>query len=159
MVLSSVGGMITSANLVTVEATSTKTHQFRFPLELAVRRLQFLLENPTPAPFLTTVLSSVGDMITTANLVTVEAMSTKTHLFRFPLELAVRRLQFLLEDTTPAPFLTTVLSSVGGMMAAANLVTVEATSTKTHLFRFPLERLQIPELLPFLNVILTTMER
>ena len=30
------------------------------------------------------------------------------------LELAVRRLQFLLEHTTPAPFLTMVLSSVGG---------------------------------------------
>ena len=74
-----------------------KTHLFRFPLELAVRRLQFLLEDTTPAPFLTTVLSSVGGGIPTANLVTVEPTPTRTHLFRFPLELAVRRLQFLLE--------------------------------------------------------------
>jgi hypothetical protein len=62
----------------------------------------------------------------TANLVTVEQTPTKTHLFRFPLELGIRRLQFLLEDTTPAPFLTTVLSTVGGGMPTAKLVTVEA---------------------------------
>ena len=144
---------------MTVEPTPTRTHLFRFPLELAVRRLQFLLETSTPAPFLTTVLSSVGGMMASVNLVTVEPTPTRTHLFRFPLELAVRRLRFLLEMPTPAPFLTTVLSSVGGGITTANLVTVEPTPTRTHLFRFPLERLQIPELLPFLNVILITMER
>jgi len=107
------------------------------------------------------VLSTVGGVMPTANLVTVDPTPTKTHLFRFPLELAVRRLQFLLDTTIPAPFLTTVLSSVGGLIPTANLVSVavDGTPTKTHLFRFPLERLQIPELLPFLNVILTTMER
>ena len=164
-VLSSVGGGIPTANLVTVEATPTRTHLFRFPLELAVRRLPFLLEMPTPAPFLTTVLSSVGGGIATANLVTVEPTPTRTHLFRFPLELAVRRLQFLLEDTTPAPFLTTVLSSVGGMIPTANLVTVEPTPTRTHLFRFPLElavrRLQFlletPTPAPFLTTVLSTV--
>ena len=206
MVLSSVGGMITSANLVTVEPTPTKAHQFRFPLELAVRRLQFLLENPTPAPFLTTVLSSVGDMITTANLVTVESNTDKNTPVSVSLgtgrtAVAVSAGRYhtcaILDDgslkcwgydyfgqlgdggtntdkNTPVSVSlgtgrTAVAVSAGGyhtcailddgslkcwgMIAAANLVTVEATSTKTHLFRFPLERLQIPELLPFLNVI------
>jgi hypothetical protein len=98
-------------------------------------------------------------MMASANLVTVEPTPTRTHQFRFPLELAVRRLQFLLDTTTPAPFLTTVLSRVGVVIATANLVTVEPTPTKTHLFWFPLERLQIPELLHSQNVILTAMER
>ena len=129
-VLSTVGGMITTANLVTVEPTTDKTHLFRFPLELAVRRLQFLLEDTTPAPFLTTVLSSVGGGIPTANLVTVEPTPTRDTPVSVSLGTGRTAVAVSAGDPTPAPFLTTVLSSVGGMMPTANLVTVEPIPTK-----------------------------
>ena len=115
-VLSSVGGGIPTANLVTVEPTPTRTHLFRFPLELAVRRLQFLLDMPTPAPFLTTVLSSVGGMMASANLVTVEPTTDKNTPVSVSLGTGRTAVAVSAGDTTPAPFLTTVLSTVGGGM-------------------------------------------
>jgi hypothetical protein len=57
-----------------------------------------------------------------------------TRLYQFPLELAERLLQFLLDINTPVPFLTTVLSSAGGRITVANLVTVEPTRTSIYQF-------------------------
>jgi hypothetical protein len=110
-VLYSVGDLTGGANSVMVEpplGALNRVHQSQSISARVELPLRFLLEMNTPVPFLTTVLSSVGDAILKENWALVK--DPRTRLLQFPSTsvLGERQLQFLLEKITPAPFLTMV---------------------------------------------------
>ena len=99
-----------------------------------------------PAPFSTTVPSSVGVGILMGNWATEQRpLRTNTHPSRLTLVLIELRLLFQQAGNTPAPFSTTVPSSVGVRMVMGSWATeLRPLWTNTHPFRLTLVQIGRP---------------